>query len=280
MGQRQKVNAKMRSILVDWLVEIHYKSKLQRAVLWLAVNVMDRYLESVEVERQKLQCVGVTALLIASKFEEVFPAQIKDCVFFTDNAFTPREILEMEVSILQELRYEVCVPTGYHFIKQLTFALNFTPMEMALAGYFAERALQEHEMLDHRPNFLAAAACYLARRTVQMIMSPLLQHRKRMSGCLDTESDVTKFFPLEYDQRRTILPARPEIKPEEIVYQPSSHGANMATFLTAIEFCPELYRVCTTLCSPYTCLPACLIACLTPLSLCLSPTSLLFSSEK
>ena len=77
----------MRGILVDWLIEVHNKFKLHAQTLWLCVNILDRYLEKVDVQRTKLQLVGVTALLIAAKFEEIYPPEIKDCVYITDFAY-------------------------------------------------------------------------------------------------------------------------------------------------------------------------------------------------
>ena len=86
----------MRSILIDWLVEVHLKFKLVPESLYLTVNLIDRYLEREQVHRSKLQLVGVTAMLIACKYEEIYPPIVKDFVYITDNAYTKEEILEQE----------------------------------------------------------------------------------------------------------------------------------------------------------------------------------------
>lgn len=83
----------MRAILIDWLVEVHLKFKLVPETLYLTVNLIDRYLEKEQVNRQKLQLVGVTSMMIASKYEEIYPPIIKDFVYITDNAYTKEEIL-------------------------------------------------------------------------------------------------------------------------------------------------------------------------------------------
>jgi len=71
----------MRAILVDWLVEVHMKFNLVPETLFLCINVIDRYCEIVNVPRAKLQLVGVTALLIACKYEEIYPPEVrKNCV--------------------------------------------------------------------------------------------------------------------------------------------------------------------------------------------------------
>jgi cyclin B len=59
------INERMRSILVDWLVDVHLKFKLRSETLFLTVHIIDRYLSKEQTTRNKLQLVGVTAMLIA-----------------------------------------------------------------------------------------------------------------------------------------------------------------------------------------------------------------------
>lgn len=100
MERQEDINEKMRAILIDWLIEVHLKFKLVPESLYLTVNLIDRYLEREQVNRQKLQLVGVTAMLIACKYEEIYPPIVKDFVYITDNAYTKEEILAMERKML------------------------------------------------------------------------------------------------------------------------------------------------------------------------------------
>lgn len=109
MAHQTDINASMREILVDWLIEVHLKFKLLPETLYLTVNLIDRYLDKQMVLRNKLQLVGVTAMLIASKYEEIYPPIVTDFVYITDNAYTKQEILEMEESMLTKLEF------GIHF---------------------------------------------------------------------------------------------------------------------------------------------------------------------
>lgn len=59
----------MRTILVDWLIEVQENFALYHETLYLAVQIMDHYLEQKFVKREYLQLVGATSMLIASKFE-------------------------------------------------------------------------------------------------------------------------------------------------------------------------------------------------------------------
>lgn len=76
MRDQVDINEKMWAILIDWLVEVHLKFKLVPETLYLTINLIDRYLQSVNVNREKLQLVGVTAMLIASKYEEIYAPEV------------------------------------------------------------------------------------------------------------------------------------------------------------------------------------------------------------
>ena len=162
MDQQKDINKKMRSILVDWLVEVHHRFKLQPFTLWLCVNILDRYLMLTPTNRNKLQLVGVSALLIACKYEEIYPPEVNDCIYITDNAYERTEVLKMESNILMALDYQIFVPTGYHFLARYLNCIAASERLRHLAAYYAERNLQEFDSLYQQPHLFAAAAIYAA----------------------------------------------------------------------------------------------------------------------
>ena len=102
---KKKRDAELRSILIDWLVGVHMKFRLVPECLYLAVSIIDRFLANVPINKATLQLVGITSLFVASKYEEIYPPAVKDCVYVTDRAFTKQAILDMEIEILDELKY-------------------------------------------------------------------------------------------------------------------------------------------------------------------------------
>lgn len=88
------------------------KFKLLPETLFLTVSIIDRYLEKVSVNRKDLQLVGITAMLIASKYEEIYPPEVKDFIFITDKAYTMSQVLRMEGDILVTLNFRLSVPTS------------------------------------------------------------------------------------------------------------------------------------------------------------------------
>lgn len=76
MGKQIEINERMRSILVDWLIEVHNKFELMPETLYLTVDIVDQYLSMRTVLRRELQLVGVSAMLIASKYEEIWAPEV------------------------------------------------------------------------------------------------------------------------------------------------------------------------------------------------------------
>ncbi|NWU35087.1 CCNB2 protein, partial [Hylia prasina] len=157
-------NGRMRAILVDWLVQVHSRFRLLQETLYMCVAIMDRFLQSHPVPRKKLQLVGVTALLLASKYEEIFCPDIADFVYITDNAYTSNEIREMEMTILQELNFALGRPLPIHFLRRASKAGEADAKQHTLAKYLMELTLIDYDMVHHRPSEIAAAALCLSQK--------------------------------------------------------------------------------------------------------------------
>jgi len=164
MKGQTAINEKMRSILVDWLVEVHLKFKLVPETLYLTVNIIDRYLASTKVSRPKLQLVGVTSLLIASKYEEIYPPELRDLVYICDRAYSKSEILDMEETILKGLSYSITIPSAHAFLVRYLKAAHADKKMVQLSCYILDGTLQSYSLLQYLPSELAAAAVYIARR--------------------------------------------------------------------------------------------------------------------
>lgn len=162
MAEQSDINAKMRAILVDWLIEVHMKFRLVPETLYLCINIIDRYCSQVKVQRAKLQLVGVTALLIACKYEEIYPPEVRDCVYITDSAYAREELLDMEQNIVHKLGFRITVPTAYPFLHRFLKLLKASPLIRHAASFYTERTLQEHDMLRYRPSLICASAVVLA----------------------------------------------------------------------------------------------------------------------
>jgi len=129
MKEQKDINEKMRIILIDWLIEVHLKFKLLPETLFLTINFIDRYLQKNQTPRDKLQLIAVSSLLIACKYEEIYPPEISSFVYITDNAYKKEEILDYEIKILSSLDYDVTYPTPYRYLEVLVVKLGLVDDE-------------------------------------------------------------------------------------------------------------------------------------------------------
>lgn len=119
MLNQPDINEKMRRILVDWLLKVHGKFKLLPETLYLTINIIDRYLSSEKVTRKVLQLIGVTAMHIACKYEEIYPPEASDFVYITDNAYSKKELLDTEYKILKILNFNLTFVSAYRHLERL-----------------------------------------------------------------------------------------------------------------------------------------------------------------
>ena len=161
MKKQNDINEKMRGILIDWIVEVHLKFKLTSETLFLTVNLIDRYLDLKIIMRNKLQLVGVTAMLIACKYEEIYAPEVKDFVYITDKAYTKDEIFQMENEMLSTLEYNITVPSSYRYMEVFNQYLKIEDNALMFCRYLLELFLVEYKMIKYNPSLLAAASIYL-----------------------------------------------------------------------------------------------------------------------
>ncbi|KAM5546949.1 hypothetical protein ABKV19_001468 [Rosa sericea] len=166
LEQQFDINEKMRAILIDWLIEVHDKFELLDETLFLTVNLIDRFLSQQTVVRKKLQLVGLVAMLLACKYEEVSVPVVGDLILISDKAYTRKEILEMESLILNTLQFNMSVPTPYVFMKRFLKAAQSDKKLELLSFFLIELSFVEYEMLKFSPSLLAASAVYAAQSTL------------------------------------------------------------------------------------------------------------------
>lgn len=167
MKKQPDITTSMRAILVDWLVEVGEEYKLQNETLYLAVNYIDRFLSSMSVLRGKLQLVGTAAMLLASKFEEIYPPEVAEFVYITDDTYTRKQVLRMEHLVLKVLSFDLAAPTINQFLTQYVLNHSVSKQVESLALYLSELSLVDSEpFLKYLPSQTAAAAYIVANHTV------------------------------------------------------------------------------------------------------------------
>lgn len=156
------LKSKMRTILIDWLIQVHHRFQLLQETLYLTIILLDRFLQSCTIPRAKLQLAGVTALLIASKYEEMYAPEVTDFEYITDKAFSAKQILSMEILMLKTLDFNLGSPLPLHFLRRNSKAGHVDADQHTLAKYLMELSLIDYDMCHISPSRLAAASLCLS----------------------------------------------------------------------------------------------------------------------
>lgn len=160
------ITSQMRHVLVTWMMRVHERFELLHETLFLAVSLVDRYLQAKPIARSKLQLVGIGALFVASKYEETMVPALSDLTYVAGGAYRPAEARDMEQSILTVLDWSLGRPTPLHFLRRIERAGKVDGTSLSMAKYALEICLLRHDMSPIRPSELAAAALCLAIRFV------------------------------------------------------------------------------------------------------------------
>ncbi|XP_023782606.1 G2/mitotic-specific cyclin-B3-like isoform X2 [Cyanistes caeruleus] len=177
MEKQTDISGDMRAILVDWMVEVQENFELNHETLYLAVKLVDHYLVEVVSMREKLQLIGSTAILIASKFEERCPPCVDDFLYICDDAYKREELIAMEMSILSTLKFDINIPIPYRFLRRFAKCARATMETLTLARFLCEMTLQEYDYARESPSKLAAS-CLLLALTMKNLggWTPTLQY--------------------------------------------------------------------------------------------------------
>lgn len=167
MDHQEDLEWKMRGILVDWLIEVHTRFHLLPETLFLAVNIIDRFLSTKAVQLDRLQLVGVTAMFIASKYEEVLSPHVANFRHVADDGFTEAEILSAERYVLTALNYDLSYPNPMNFLRRISKADDYDIQTRTLAKYLMEISLLDHRFMSYLPSRIAAASMYMARKILE-----------------------------------------------------------------------------------------------------------------
>ncbi|ETS64169.1 hypothetical protein PaG_01405 [Moesziomyces aphidis] len=167
MAQQKEINWEVRAILIDWLVDIHAKFRLLPETLYLAVNIIDRFLSRRTISLSKLQLIGVTAMFIASKYEEVMCPSIQNFYYLADGGYTDLEILRAERYVLKVLDFSMSYANPMNFLRRISKADNYDIQTRTVAKYFMEISLLDYRLMEHPPSLVAAASVWLAREVLE-----------------------------------------------------------------------------------------------------------------
>lgn len=158
MTFQEELRWAMRTVLIDWIIDVHNKLNLLPETLYLAINLIDRFLSIRVVSLGKLQLVGVSGLLIASKYQEITSPSIATLVVITDRSFTENEILRAEKYMLHCLEYRIGFPSPLNWLRRCVQS----PEEEKISMLILDMTLLDERFIPFSPSIIGCAAAYVA----------------------------------------------------------------------------------------------------------------------
>ena len=164
MTQQSEVTERMRGILIDWLIEVHYKFGFTDETLYMTVSIIDRYLSSNQITKKNFQLLGITALLISCKHEEIDLPKINDFTYITNNAYEKEEVIKMENDILKFLKFNLLCPSPIKFFEYLSLHFKFDNKMVMMGKYLMESFLLDIKNIKYKASIIACACCYIVMK--------------------------------------------------------------------------------------------------------------------
>ena len=161
LQKQTDIKEPMRCILIDWLISLQNKFFMETKTLFLAVNLIDRYLSKKSIIRTRFQLLGVTALFIASKYEEMYMKNINEFVDITAKAFDKYEILGMESELIDLVEFNLDLPLSLDFFGLLGSMYKFTKKEYRLGYFLLEAYLLSLHCCKYQQRQIGLAVCYI-----------------------------------------------------------------------------------------------------------------------
>lgn len=162
---QQEISERYRQYLIDWLAELHYKFKMKPETFFVTVGIVDKTLQRwPHFRKADLQCLGVTALHIAGKYEEIYPPDLRTILEVIDKAVTHSQVCHLEKDILEVLDFDMVWPSLLRFMQRYACVSNFSQDQHMIAQMFCDFMLYNVGLLKNRPSLLGAVAIYATNR--------------------------------------------------------------------------------------------------------------------
>ncbi|ODV62007.1 cyclin family protein [Ascoidea rubescens DSM 1968] len=164
---QSNLKPRMRSIIVDWLVEVHLRFRLLPETLFIGINLMDRFLSKEIIEVDKFQLLAISSLFISAKYQEICSPSIKNFSYVTDGGFSEEDILNAEKVVLAVLEFNMSYPNPLEFLRRISKADNYDVQTRTLGKYLLEISVIDYKFIGLCPSLCAAGAMYISRKILK-----------------------------------------------------------------------------------------------------------------
>ena len=153
----------MRKVLIDWLIEIHYKLKFKEETFYTTIYIIDAYLSQKRIERKNLQLLGITAFFISSKLYEINSGNVEDYSNITAKTYNKEEIINMESDISKTLNFNFLIPTPILFYEILAKKMNLEndSYEYKFGEFLIQSYIMDSESFKYNYSIISYSSLFL-----------------------------------------------------------------------------------------------------------------------
>ena len=160
----------MRAIIVNWIIEVHDRFKLLPDTLFLSIIIFDRYMSIINnIDKNRLQLIGVTSLLIACKYEEIFSPEMRDFICILDREYEKEDLMDQENNMLKILKFEVIYPTSLRYYEILRLEFGIEDKYCKYGNYLLELCLLDCKFSKYLQAVIATTVCFIVLKLAQKI---------------------------------------------------------------------------------------------------------------
>jgi cyclin B len=158
------------------------------------IGILDRFLSIQQVTKQNLRVIGGAALLIASKIEDVRPADAGDIIEINDYSIGQKELVATELQILNVIEFDTAFPTPLFHLTHLMRISGGETTESVLFSRYVLETLQTCE------SFFGMEICLMA--CVAVMVTRILYEMPKWSKELE---DYTAYKEADVDPWTKII---------------------------------------------------------------------------
>ena len=164
MNFQKSINDKMRAILVDWLIDVHFKFDMRKKTLFNCIYIIDAFLSKNFLDKKYLQLLGMTALLISCKETEIMYPSLNSFLALSDYSYSLEELTNMERHVMKILDFDILAPTAEEFYAINAEYFKFTEKQRFFGEYFLDASLIDYNLLKYKQSTIAKACSYIVMK--------------------------------------------------------------------------------------------------------------------
>ena len=164
MTLQKSINDKMRAILVDWLIDVHFRFDMKKKTLFNCVYIIDAFLSKNLIDRKYLQLLGMAALLISCKETEIMYPSLNSFLALSDFSYSLQELTNMERFVMKILDFDILAPTAEEFYAINAEYFKFGEKQRFFGEYFLDASLIDYNLLKYNQSTIAVACGYIVMK--------------------------------------------------------------------------------------------------------------------